>query len=67
MDKALKNAIGKNDCLDLSGKGLTCVYFKEILAFFQRIDLSNNNLKCVRSLEPYLLQCKELILDGNPM
>merc|ERR1712156_901296 len=67
VDKALKNAIGKNDCLDLSGKGLTCVYFKEILAFFQRIDLSINNLKCVRSLEPYLLQCKELILDGNPM
>ena len=51
--------------LDLSNKGLTCLYFKERLAFFQKIDLSNNGLKSVRTLMPYLLQCRTLILDGN--
>ena len=67
MEKALKSAFGGSvdDCLDVSGKGLTCVYFKEVLAFFRRINLSNNHLKSVKSLVPYLLQCKELKLDGN--
>ena len=68
MEKALKDAIGSDDCsdcLDVSGKGLTSVYFREVLAFFRRIDLSNNHLKCVKSLVPYLLQCRELVLDGN--
>ena len=62
MEKALKSALSGgasvDDCLDVSGKGLTCVYFKEILAFFRSINLSNNQLKCVKSLVPYLLQCK---------
>ena len=67
MEKSLKDAIGANDfeCLDVSGKGLTSVYFKEVLAFFRRIDLSKNHLKCVKSLVPYLLECRELVLDGN--
>ena len=67
MEKALKSAFGGSvdDCLDVSGKGLTCVYFKEVLAFFRSINLSNNHLKSVKSLVPYLLQCKELKLDGN--
>ena len=67
MEKALKSAFGGSvdDCLDVSGKGLTCLYFKEVLAFFRRINLSNNHLKSVKSLVPYLLQCKELKLDGN--
>jgi len=67
MDKALKSAIGKSNTLNLSGMGLKCVYFKEMLSFFEKIDLSNNDLKCVKNLEPYLIQCKELILDGNPI
>ena len=67
MEKALKSAFGGSvdDCLDVSGKGLTCVYFKEVLAFFRSINLSNNHLKYVKSLVPYLLQCNELKLDGN--
>ncbi len=51
--------------LDLSGQDLTRVYFKECLAIVQSLNISNNNLKSVDALLPYLLECRRLNLDNN--
>ena len=51
--------------LDLSGQGLTRVYFKERLANIQSLNLSNNKLTSVDALLPYLIECRQLNLDDN--
>ena len=66
--KALEEASeNEQDVLDLSSKGLTCVYFKERLAFFKKIDLSDNHIKCINSAVAYFKECEELILDKNQL
>jgi len=53
--------------LDLSGHGLSCIYFKERFCTSKTINLGNNKLKTIDTLLPYLLKCEKLILDGNPI
>ena len=52
---------------DLSGLGLTRIYFKERLAVCRRVDLSKNKLSSVDTLSAYLLNCETLCLDDNPI
>ena len=55
-----------DDQVDLSNQELTSVsYFKELFAFSHKINLSNNQLKSVDTLLPYLINCQVLILDNN--
>ncbi len=54
-----------NGCIDLKARGLTCLYFKERFAFYQRIELANNPIRGLKNLIPYLRQCKELVVDED--
>lgn len=51
------------DCLDLCNRNLSCVYFKEEMAFYDRIDLSGNKLSSLKNLMPYLTHCNQIVVD----
>jgi hypothetical protein len=51
--------------LNLSDRGLTCLYFKERFVSAKNVNLSKNQLRSVDSLLPYLQSCKRLCLDEN--
>ena len=63
LDRRLKDELSLE--LDLSGQDLSRVYFKERLAIVQSLNLSNNSLKSVDALLPYLVECQQLNLDDN--
>ena len=55
-----------SDEIDLSSQGLTSVaYFDQLFAFVHKLDISKNDLTSVKSLMPYLVNCKELHSDLN--
>lgn len=51
--------------VDLSNRDLTCLHYRERLAFAEVLDLSGNNLSTVAALLPYLRSCRKLILASN--
>jgi Leucine-rich repeat (LRR) protein len=63
LELRLKDSIGLD--LDLSGQGLTRIYYKERLCTFQKIDFSKNKLKNVDTLLPYLIDSRKLNFDEN--
>ena len=63
LELCLKDSIGLE--LDLSGQGLTRIYYKERLSTFQKIDFSKNKLKNVDTLLPYLIDSRKLNFDEN--
>ena len=65
IDKVFKDTNG--DAVDLSDSNLTSIYFPEKFAFFRRVNLSRNALKTLKTLKPYLINCEELLVEGNPL
>ena len=52
--------------IDLSNQGLTSVaYFNQLFAFAHKLNISKNDIKSVKSLMPYLVNCKVLHSDFN--
>ena len=51
--------------IDLSGRLLSSVYFKQYFCLIQDLDLSSNQLKSIDNVLPYLVECKTLNVDNN--
>ena len=55
-----------SDEINLSNQGLTSLaYSGQLFAFIQKLNISKNDLKSVKPILPYLINCKELLLDSQ--
>lgn len=66
VENYLKSETFSNASLvNLSNRGLSCIYYPQYFCLVKEIDLSSNRITSINGFLPYLIECESLILDDN--